>query len=270
MTDWADHLARGRRLAEALFWAIAAAVVALAVAAGAALAAWFDLQAGQRSALEDAVLIDLNALPPAQALAHVPDVPQPEAEDAPPEDIPPPEQVEEITPPLAEAEPAPTPEEVEPPQVEDPPEDLPQVASNLPEPPPPPPKPKRAGKPDPKRTPKPAKVAEAKPAAPQQASAPAAGRKGTMTANERARFLAKISGQVARHLKRKRYYGNRLSLVVSFRVDGSGGVSNAALAQSSGDAGVDAAVLAQLRRLGKVAAPPDGRTESFAVAVTVR
>lgn len=272
MTDWGDHLARGRRWAETLLWALAAAVVALTVAAGAALAAWLDLRAGQQNALDDAVLIDLNTLPPTQALAEVPEVPQPEPEVAPPEDIAPPEEMDEITPPLAEADPAITPEEVEPPQMDDPPEELPQVASTLPEPPPPPPKPKREVKPEPKRAPKPEKVAEAKPPAPapQKASAPAAARKGAMTANARAKFLAKISGQIARHLKRKSYSGNQLTLVVALRVDGSGRVSGAALARSSGDAGVDAAVLAQLRRLGKVTAPPDGRAESFNVPVTVK
>lgn len=265
MTDWAEHLSRGRRWVETLLWTLAAAVVALAVAAGAALAVWLDLRAGQQDALEEAVLIDLNTLPPAQALAEVPEVPQPEAEVTPPEEIDPPDEVEEITPKLTEAEPAITPDEIEPPQMEDPPEELPQVASTLPEPPPPPPKPKREVKPEPKREPKPAKVAEAKPPAPapQKASAPVAARKGAATADARARWRSKAVSQVSGYLKRKSYNSSAGSLVVSFRVDGGGRISGVSLRSSSGDAAVDAAVVARIRQLGKVTPPPDGKPEPF-------
>lgn len=272
MTDWAEHLSRGRRWVETLLWTLAAAVVALAVAAGGALAVWLDLRAGQQDALEEAVLIDLNTLPPAQALAEVPEVPQPEAEVTPPEEIDPPEEVEEITPKLTEAEPAITPDEIEPPQMEDPPEELPQVASTLPEPPPPPPKPKREVKPEPKRTPKPAKVAEAKPPAPapQKASAPAAARKGTVSASEEARWKSKVSAQFARQLNRRTYSSDNLSLVVAFRVEGNGLVSSVSLVRSSGDAKVDAAVLVQLRKMRKVAAPPAPRYWDISVPLTVK
>lgn len=269
MTDWAEHLARGRRRAEALLWLLAAAVVALVVAAGAALAAWLDVRAGLHDALEEAVLIDLNTLPPAEALAEVPEVPQPEAEAAPPEEITPPEEMEDIAPPLAEAEPAVTPEEIAPPQMDDPPEELPQVVSTLPEPPPPPPKPKR----EVKRAPKPEKLAEAKPPAPapQQASAPAAARKGAVSASEEARWKSKVSAQFSRQVKRKSYAADtELSLVVAFRIEASGAVSRVSLRRSSGNATVDAAVLAQLHKLGKVAAPPGAKYWDIAVPLVVR
>ena len=87
MTDWADHMLRGRRWADAVLWTLCAAIIALCLAAGTAFAMWLDLQAGQDQALEDAVLIDLASLPATTALAEVPEVPQPEAETTPPDEI---------------------------------------------------------------------------------------------------------------------------------------------------------------------------------------
>ncbi len=87
MTDWADHMLRGRRWADAVLWTLCAAIIALCLAAGTAFAMWLGLQAGQDQALEDAVLIDLASLPATTALAEVPEVPQPEAETTPPDEI---------------------------------------------------------------------------------------------------------------------------------------------------------------------------------------
>jgi protein TonB len=233
---------------------------------------WLDLQAGQDQALEDAVLIDLASLPATTALAEVPEVPQPEAETTPPDEI------EET--PIEEAAletPAVEPDTFDPPKPEEAPEladpldELPEVASTLTEPPPPPkktqpPKPRKVVKAEP--TPK--KPVETK-AAPQKAQAGTeAPRKGSATAKERARWHAKVAAQLGRHLKRKSWEGDRTSLAVSLRVDGNGRITGLSLASSSGDAALDAAVIAHLNRLGKVTAPPDGLGEPLQLPVNLR
>jgi protein TonB len=272
VTDWADHMLRGRRWADAVLWTLCAATIALCLAAGTAFAMWLDLQSGQNQALEDAVLIDLASLPATTALAEVPEVPQPEAETTPPDEI-------EETPieeaaletPTVEPDTFEPPEPEEAPELNDPQDELPEVTSTLPEPPPSPkkkqpPKPKKAAKAEPA----PKKPAETK-AAPQKAQAGTeAARKGSATANERARWHAKVAAQLGRHLKRKSWEGDRTSLTVSLRVDGSGRITALSLASSSGDAALDAAVVAHLKRLGKVSAPPDGQGEPLRLPVKLR
>jgi protein TonB len=272
VTDWADHMLRGRRWADAVLWTLCAAIIALCLAAGTAFAMWLDLQAGQDQALEDAVLIDLASLPATTALAEVPEVPQPEAETTPPDEI---EEtpIEEAALEVPAVEPdtfePPKPEEA--PELEDPRDELPEVASTLPEPPPPPkktppPKPKKVAKAEPK----PKKPVETK-ASPQKAQAATeAPRKGSATAKERARWHAKVAAQLGRHLKRKSWEGDRTSLTVSLRVDGSGRITGLSLASSSGDAALDTAVVAHLKRLGKVTAPPDGQGEPLQLPVKLR
>ncbi|MFZ0097889.1 MAG: TonB family protein [Gemmobacter sp.] len=271
MTDWADHMLRGRRWVDAVLWTLCAAIIAMCLAAGTAFAMWLDLRAGQDQALEDAVLIDLASLPATTALAEVPEVPQPEAETIPPDEI---EDAsfEEPAPETPKVEPDTfePPEPAEAPALADPQDALPQVASTLPEPTPPPKKP----------TPRPKKVAKAEPApkkpvetkaAPQKAQAGTeAARKGSANAKERARWHAKVAAQLGRHLKRKSWEGDRTSLAVSLRVDGNGRITGLSLASSSGDAALDAAVIAHLNRLGKVTAPPDGLGEPLQLPVNLR
>lgn len=262
MTDWSDHMLRGRRWADAVLWMLSAAIIAFCLAAGTAFAMWLDLQAGQDRSMEDAVLIDLASLPATAALAEVPDVPQPEAE------ITPPDEIEET--PIEEAAletPAVEPDTFEPPEpekapeLEDPQDQLPDVVSTLPEPPPPkkkqPSKPKKVVKAEPKQK----KLAETK-ATPQKAQAGTeAARKGVTNANERARWHARIAAQLGRHLKRKSWDFDPASLSVRLKVDGNGRITSLSLASSSGNAALDSAVISHLKRLGRVTAPPDGQGE---------
>ena len=156
---------------------------------------------------------------------------------------------------------------------------LPQVA------PEPPPVQKAEVKPEPKpepkpKKPKPVRKAETKPetkpdpqAKPQAALAGRAGSqapKGAVTASQRAKWHAKVQGQLGRQLKKKKFgvKGITLSLIVT--VNGSGAITNIGLAGSSGDPKIDNAVLAQARRLGSVAPPPDGKGDRLKLPVSVR
>ena len=262
MTDWTEHLARGRRWAEAAFWMLAAVMVALSLAAGAALAVWLDVDIGTNSAKETTIIIDLNALPPVEALAQLSAVSEPE--------------------PQAEPEPAPepTPEPIpEPP----PPVTKADVPDPLASPPPPKPEPKPKAEPKPKPEVKPTKPkrAEAKPRKPAKADAkPETPRmqagsagfkasKGQASANARAKWHAKVQAQLTRQLQKKSFKakGTRLTLRVKVAGDGS---FTASLASSSGKADLDAAVVAQLSRLGRLAVPPDGKAETLRLPVVLR
>jgi protein TonB len=276
MTDWSEYLARGRHRIEAAFWLLAASVVVLVVLAGAALATWLDLRAGEENALDDAILVELDSLPPVEALAELPEVPQPEPETVTPE-APQPEPVVEETPPEPVVEDTPPEPEVAP----EPPK--PEVADALPEVAPEPPpvqkaevKPEPTPKPKKPKKPKPVRKAEAKPepqAKPQPSQAGRAGSqapKGAVTASQRAKWYAKVHGQLARQLKKKSFgaKGAMMSLVVT--VNGSGAVTNIRLVGSTGDAKIDNAVLVQARRLRSVAAPPDGKGDRLELPVVLR
>lgn len=264
MTDWTEHLARGRRWAEAAFWMLAAAMVALSLAAGAALAVWLDVDMGTNSAKETTIIIDLNALPPVEALAQLPAVSEPEPQAEPePTPEPPPEPIPKPPPPVTKAD----------------------VPDPLASPPPPKPEPKPEPKAEPKPKPevkptkpkraeakprKPAK-AEAKPEAPrmQVGSAGSKASKGQASANARAKWHAKVQAQLTRQLQKKSFKakGTRLTLRVKVAGDGS---FTASLASSSGQADLDAAVVAQLSRLGRLTVPPDGKAETLRLPVVLR
>lgn len=273
MTDWSEYLVRGRRKAETLFWLVSASVVALAVLATAALATWLDLTAGKDNALENAVLVELDSLPPVEALAEIPEVPQPEAVTDLPDELEP-EPVVEDTPPEMTEDTPPEPEVAPEPPKPEVADALPQVA------PEPPPVQKAEVKPEPKpkplKKPKPVRKAETKPepqAKPQESQAGRAGSqapKGAATASQRAKWHARVQGQLARQLKKKSFGAKGLTLSLLVTVNGSGAITGITLAGSSGNTKIDNAVLAQARRLGSVAAPPDGKGDRLKLPVTVQ
>lgn len=278
MTDWTDHLARGRRWAEAAFWLLAATVVALSLAAGTALALWLDLGVGTKAGKETTILIDLSTLPQVEALAVLP--PEPVAEPV-AEPI-----VESVT------EPDPIPD----PPPEPTPEPLPLTKAAIPDPlaslPPvqPEPKPKAKPKTKPKADPKPERKAEAKPkpkAAPkpkakadppkktqaetrmQSGKTGSKASKGAASANARTKWLAKVQSQLTRQLQKKRFEAEGAKLTLRVRIAANGAFT-ASIASSSGNAALDAAVLAQLKRLGRVPPPASGTAENLQLPIKLR
>lgn len=302
MTDWGEYLARGRHRIEAALWILAASVVALAVLGGAALATWLDLRAGKETGLEEAILIELDSLPPVEALAEIPAAPPPPevetalpdtlAEAPPPEDAPP-TAMPADSPPAAAAEPAPEPPQ---PDLADAPLDaLPDVA---PEPPPQKPEPapepvakpvvKPAAKPvakpapepaaKPQKKPKPARkpepAAEARPSSKpaqeaQQGRVGSQAPKGSSNASQLAKWQSKVQGQLVRQLKKKTF-GAKAALTLIVSVNGAGTITDIGLSASSGNPKVDAAVLAQARRLRSVPAPPDGQPKRLKLPAQIR
>lgn len=148
MTDWAEQVARGRAWLETLFWAVAAAIIALAMSVAVAFSAWMSDRMGRDVAPSDAMIIDLTELPVQEVMAEEPAPPAPPSvaqmaetapqteADADPVAEAPPEQEPLPTPdPVAEALPEPMPEPE--PVAEVPPEPEPEpepVAEAPPEP----------------------------------------------------------------------------------------------------------------------------------------
>ena len=259
MTDWTEHLARGRRWAEAAFWILAAVMVALSLAAGTALALWLDVSAGTKSAQEITIIIDLNALPPVEALAELPPVEEVTAEPEPePAPEPPPVIKAAIPDPLAPDPLAPVPEVKPEPKVERKPDPRPKPEV----------KPKAKKEAKPKAEPKPKKTAKAETRM-QAGAVGSKASKGKATANARAKWHAKVQSQLTRQLQKKSFKakGTKLTLRIKVAADGS---FSAAVASSSGKADLDAAVMAQLRRLGRLAVPPDGQAETLRLPVVLR
>ncbi|MBT9245734.1 TonB family protein [Gemmobacter fulvus] len=266
MTDWADHIARGRRIVEPLLWILSAALVALMLAATTALALWLDQEYGRDDALKDAVLIDLSALPPAEMLASLPQKPEPpppEVEE--PAETPPEQLVEEV----AEPEPIPEPEPVVTPEPkpEVKPEPKPEVK------PAPKPEVKPEPKPKAKTEPKPkAKKAAAEPK-PQKAT-PKAGApstaKGAVSANADAKWIRKAQGQLSKHMHRKAFHGRGVTVTLLVKITGSGQITSVSLKRSSGDPELDAKVVAHLSRKGAVAAPPDGQAKTVTLPTVLQ
>ena len=84
-------------------------------------------------------------------------------------------------------------------------------------------------------------------------------------------------GLVSAHLRRYQQYpsdarsrGDQGTATVSFSLDGSGRVTSARLARSSGIASIDGEVQAMVRRASPFPAPPGGRAQSFSVPVNFR
>ena len=82
------------------------------------------------------------------------------------------------------------------------------------------------------------------------------------------------AGLVASHLARYKQYpadarsrGERGTAAVAFSLDGSGRVTSARLARSSGVASIDQEVVAMVYRASPFPAPPDGRPQAFSVPV---
>ena len=256
-----------RRLLALLLWLPAAAGSAALFAAGAALAAWLDLTAGEADGLQDALLIDLTEMPPVEippveALAALPEV-APEPQPAPePEPAPKPETPEPETPePPAQPEPAPVAA----------PEPAPVPAPSAKVQPPPKPAPKPAAKPKappkakaaPKPASKPPSKPSAKPAKPNPGSEVTLSTKPKGSPAAVAKWKQKVQGQLASHIKRKRLAQTKGSLALTFTIDGSGAITATTLARSSGNPDLDAAVLAHARKKASVTAPPNGRSTTL-------
>ena len=150
----------------------------------------------------------------------------------------------------------------------------------------PPPAPKAAPRPQPKPQPKPAparpaatepaaapkpaapKPAAPKPAAPKTAAPSPAGSKADDGAY-RASLYARIYGAV-RYPESARERGAAGVAVVSFSFDATGQVTSAVLAQSSGDAALDADAVAAVRRASPLPPPPEGAARAYTVPIRYR
>lgn len=141
---------------------------------------------------------------------------------------------------------------------------------------------KRPRAPDPE-TPRAPRTAEtrkqpaAKPAARTRAPASAASRRPAAQASgagkgagakAQASWRATASAVVARHMQRGRYDTREpVSASISLTVDGAGRITGAAVTSAGG--ALDAALTRQIRRLGRLPAPPGGRGLSVVVPVRI-
>jgi protein TonB len=177
----------------------------------------------------------------------------------------------QTSPPVDQTPPLPPAIEEPPPSVEPPPS--PPIEPRAPLPPveaspPPKPEPPTAPKPAPRPQPKPqSKPAPARPALGGAASRPAAP-KGDADAY-RASLYARICGAV-RYPEAARERGAEGVAVVSFSFDAAGQVTSAGLAQSSGDAALDADAVASVRRANPLPPPPEGAPRAYAVPIRYR
>lgn len=268
MTDWASQIARGRRMAEALLWLASAALVALVMAMGTALALWLPQAPGQDVPAQEIMVIDLTPLPPSplptEARPPAPPAPEPEPVPEPaPEPQPEPAPQPQPQPPEPVAEPAPVAE----PQITPAPD--PAIAAPATRPLPRPDRSRtatNAAAPAPqtkakakaqtaKKAKPPAKAADAAPPAPASSAAPA---RGAADADALAAWKSKVGGQLARHLRRKSYGSAPARLTVTLRIDGGGNILGVSVVRSSGNAAVDGKVAAALLAKGAVAPPPGG------------
>lgn len=261
MTDWVAHRRAGMRLMESLAWLGAAALVLILAASSVALARWLDQRAGDGAA--QTVLIDLPPLPPAEAVADDPG-PQPDAATTLPAAPPPPPGADETP---RDATPEDLPDLAEAPALPElaSTETLPRADVALPELPKPEPKAKPAEKAKPpakkkKAEPKP----EAAPAAAKSGAAAAAG--NAAPANAMKKWVSSAQRQLARHMQRKSYDG-RGEVRLVFSVAASGAITGVSLQGSSGDADLDAAVLAQARRAPDLPPKPDGAAGQLVLPV---
>jgi protein TonB len=274
----AAHLPEDRR-AEVRRWTLAGLLVLATHTA--LVAGWVLLTPADRLAQgAPVVLVDLAPLPAAPVQAPDSQA-QPETQTAPEPDItePPPEtQTAELQPaPQPEPPPVETPQELPPPETPQTVAAIPHVRPDvpLPEPTPPPqlqprqasPKPPPAPrKPDPRpRTKKPPPAQAAQAAA--QSPVPAASRAGISA--EASAAQASWRELLMAHLQRnKRYPGGpqqrreQGTATLSFTMDRAGRVVERHLAQSSGNAELDAEVLAMITRAQPLPAFPPSMTQA--------
>ena len=258
MTDWS---ARHRPRLEPIGWLAAATLAALLAVSTAALANWLGLRVGTGTS-ESTILLDLPPLPPTLAVSEPP-TPQPAA---------PPQPRDMQTAPDADetAPPAPRPEEA--PDLTPPDRQAMQdMAEALPAADPPPAQPEKPAKPAAKQKPdkaakKPAKQAE--PAAPASAAIAAATARGDgATASAMRKWAAKASQRLDRHMRRGSYDA-RGQVTIRFQVAASGQITGAKLIGSTGNASLDAALLAQARRAPALPERPDGKSGQIDKSVT--
>jgi protein TonB len=277
MTDWAAHLGHGRRLTEPLGWLAAAAFAILLAATGASFAMWLDRRAGEGT-VPDSMLLDLPPMPPAQAVSEAP-TPQPDAPAAAPEQM---EIAKDADGPPQTATSADTAPDLELPEdlmpLEEVAQDIPQV-----EPPPPVVQKAEVQKPAPKPMKKQKKVKEkAKPdqktkkdQGERATASKAAGSSGAAaagdgaTANAEAKWKAKASSVIARHMTRKRY-SDKGSVSLAISISASGAITGVSLRGSTGDNKLDAEILSQARRAPSLPPPPSGKASRVSVPVTVK
>ncbi|MDR0810008.1 MAG: TonB family protein [Gemmobacter sp.] len=267
MTDWAEHLAHRAILPEPARWTLSAVSVLGIALIGAALVSWLDLRPGLDGGLHDAMLIDISALPATEALADLPPASAPPAAPPPPEALTSPERIKDLGPPPRDIAP---PDLPEPEVLSQPEQDIAPPEQDMPPSPVPMPEQKPAKKPE--RTqavgrPQRETVKKGQPPAAidqgQTGRAAEPGRSGTVSADAIARWQSKVSTQVARHMKRHVFSARNVPLVLDFAISGDGRVTGVSLAGASGDATLDASVLAHARRLGAVAPPPNGKALSL-------
>ncbi len=211
-----------------------------------------------------------SAEPPAAAAAVAPSPPPPPAEAPPPLPIEPPPP---LPPPPVETPSPPSPIELPPP----PPPTEPAAPPPSPPPAETPPAPKLEAPPAPKATPqaqpKPQpKPAPARLAAPKSAAlspAPSSAAPKADVGAYRASLYARIYS-VVRYPESARERGAAGVAVVSFSFDATGQVTSAALAQSSGDAALDADAVAAVRRASPLPPPPEGAPRAYTVPIRYR
>lgn len=272
-----DTLATPRRApwVDLLHWLGAAGAMALIFAAGTALALRLDPQAGRPDALAEAVLIELAPLPPTEALASLPSPAAP----PPPEVLPEPQPLATAAPEAVQPEPSVPPEPAPIPEPEPVAQPEPEPAATA-----------QQLKPLPRPKPRPQRVAEAPPA-PKKAKTPATPKqkvqppphapaltgggtaraaKGTAPADALAQWERKVQGQLAGYLRRKSFGAKPAQMALAIRIDAQGTITSIQTQRSSGDAALDARVVAHLSGKRAVAATPSGKGTTLYLPVQLR
>ncbi|WP_028717363.1 energy transducer TonB [Paracoccus sp. J39] len=263
-------------LREGALWGTAAVVV-LAAHLGGGLWIMQRAEAAAPPGLPDPVFVDLAPMP--EAAAPEDEFEMPEMAEAEPEPEPEPEP-ELAMPPLQELEPLADMNSLFPP----PPDAVVLQKSERPPERPerePEPEPKVVEKqPEPKKREKKEKAPEQQPSrqAATQVRAPQSERTaapqiqaGTPSPRQVANWQSKVQAAVARHMQRTRFTGRGASVTVTvrFSVDPSGRVAGAQLANSTGDARIDAALSRQASSMPRMPAPPSGKTTALVLPVKI-
>ena len=250
------------------------AALAISLAAHGALFAALALFSWSPRPLDGVVEI------PVEIVAEAPSPPAVAEPPAPVEPSPPPAAAAPATPvPAAVSEPAAPTEPSPPPPVETPRAATepapPPAAVAAPAPveaatPPPPPRTQPRASLEPTPRPQPTPRHAAAPVRP--APGPAASRAGSPGADAdayRASLYARIYAAV-RYPESARERGAEGVAVVSFSFDARGQVTSAGLAQSSGDAALDAEAVASVRRASPLPPPPEGAPRAYAIPLRYR
>lgn len=299
MTDWSASFSRHQHWYDRMGWAASAAAVILFFAAGTAIAMRLQLTEGMRDAVDEAILLDMQPLPPAPALIAMaepaPDAPMTDA----PEGLPSPGTAEDAPPPVGAPDQSPAQAMAEPSEAL--PALVPDTVSadiSLPPPPRAKPVPKPTPKPDaiakadpvpdaiptakpeakpnpkPKAAAAPAKPAAAPPPAQQSASVKAAAptpKPGKATAavpkgrikDLVARWGASIRAKVQkRNSYPKAAKGATGTVTLRLKVARGGALQSVSIAGSSGNQTLDAAAVQAVKRAGKFSAAPKELTDA--------